>query len=102
VDTHRKAPDHTPGPENETHEPGPMNGNSRPGKPTGKANTGKPRLTASEAAKAEPRDSGDAKNTTSPAEACATTADVRAAKRAGRDTEGGPPAHQVTGPPAQT
>jgi hypothetical protein len=76
-----------------------MDGNSRPGKPIGKANTGKPRPMASEAARKEPRDTEEAKNTTSPVEACVTTADVRAARRAGRGTEAGPPAHHTTAPP---
>ena len=64
------------------------------------ANTGKPRPTAQRAASSEPRELGEPKNSTHPAEACATTARVRATKRARSGTETEPPDHHDTEPPA--
>ncbi|ADJ29862.1 hypothetical protein Nwat_3145 (plasmid) [Nitrosococcus watsonii C-113] len=65
------------------------------------ASTGRPREAAHRAANNEPRELGEAKNTTKPDEAAATTARVREARRMDKGAEESPPDHQETEPPAR-
>jgi hypothetical protein len=58
-----------PDPPNGTHDPAPNDGRAEPSNPIGNANTGNPRPTAKRPASADPREDGDAKNNTQPAEA---------------------------------